>query len=82
MANGVFVVETTQGNLLEVVLALRQPRRLARACTAGSSSAIKMPMIVTTTSSSTKVKPFRGRCKRLGSCPDVQWLLRPVIRPL
>ena len=33
------------------------------ACTAGSNSAIKMPMIVMTTKSSTKVKPCRGRRK-------------------
>ena len=33
------------------------------ACTAGSNSAIKMPMIVMTTKSSTSVKPCRGRRK-------------------
>ena len=62
------VMQEAQGKLLEVVLALGNPRRLARACTAGSSSAIKMPMIVMTTSSSTSVKPCRNAFRCSADC--------------
>ena len=53
----VLVVQAGQGGLLQIVLTLQQPGRLAGGLTAGSSNAIKMPMIVITTSNSTSVKP-------------------------
>ena len=56
-------------NCLHVIAALGGSGRLPRqACTAGSNSPTKMPMIAITTSNSTRVKPGRGRRKlRFGS---------------
>ncbi len=48
---------TAEDDLPQIVGALRPPRRFAAACTAGKSSAIRMPMIAITTKSSTSVKP-------------------------
>ena len=53
----VLVVHASQGELLEIVLALQLPPASRADCTAGSNKAIRMPMIVTTTRSSTSVKP-------------------------
>ena len=47
-----------QTDLPKIRFALRRPRDARAYCTAGSSSAIKMPMIAITTSSSTSVNPF------------------------
>ncbi len=65
-AIGALVVVHRQHDLLEVVGALRAPRRLARACTAGSKSAINTAMMAITTRSSISVKPCRedGRDRR------------------
>ena len=59
------MLQTSQGKLLEVVAARARRAASRAACTAGSSSAIKMPMIVMTTKSSTRVKPecFRLRTR-------------------
>ena len=56
-ARGAFVLEAAQGELLEVVSALPDPRRLARRLDGRSKRAVRTPMIVMTTSSSTSVKP-------------------------
>ena len=59
------VLEKTQRNLLQMVGALRRRAASRAACTAGSNKAIKIPMIVMTTRSSTSVKPLRdGRRER------------------
>ena len=50
-----FMLKEPQPELLEIVLALRLRAASRAACTDGSSSAIKMPMIVMTTRSSTNV---------------------------
>ena len=55
----VVVVVKRQADLLEVVDALAPPGGLARAWTAGSSSAIRTAMIAMTTSNSISVKPRR-----------------------
>jgi len=56
------VAQAAETKLLQVIGALHPPRRLPRRCTAGSKSEIKMPMIVMTIKSSTKVKaPERGK---------------------
>ena len=54
---GVVVVVQPQGDLLEVVAALRAPRASRAACTAGNNNAIRMPMMAMTTNNSTRVKP-------------------------
>ena len=46
-----------QIRLLEIILALHSWAASRAACTAGSNSAIRMPMIVMTTRSSTRVSP-------------------------
>ena len=53
------MLQAPQSELLEVVLALHLRAASRAACTAGNSNAIRMPMIVITTSNSTKVKPDR-----------------------
>ena len=55
------VVVQSQTDLFQIVAALAfgGPPRVA-ACTAGSNSATRMPMIVMTTSNSTRVKPCRA----------------------
>ena len=56
---GRFVLPRSDGQLLKIVGTLGSPARLAALCTAGKSSPIKMPMMVMTTKSSTKVKARR-----------------------
>ena len=69
-AGSAFVLQAAQSELLKVVSALPDPRRFRAACTAGSKSAVRMPMIVMTTKSSTRVNPrwkhksCRGRLSR------------------
>ncbi len=59
-AIGGFIAEQGQTNLLQIILALPAPSRLAHDCTAGSSIATRMPMTVMTTSNSTSVNPRRS----------------------
>ena len=54
---GAFMVQAAQGQLFELVAALRIRAASRAACTAGSNKAMRMPMIAITTRSSTSVKP-------------------------
>ena len=53
----VLKVMCPQSQLLEIIAALHPCAASRAACTAGSNSAIRIPMIVMTTKSSTSVKP-------------------------
>ena len=63
-AIGVFVVVASQRHLFEIVLAAQLRAASRAACTAGNNIAVRTPMIVMTTSSSTNVKCTRGRSLR------------------
>ena len=54
----VLVAEHAEGDLFDVVVALRSPGRFAGRLDRGQSSATKMPMMAITTSSSTNVNPI------------------------
>ena len=72
------VIVQGQAQLFEVVAALHPPAASRAACTAGSKSEIKMPMIVMTVRSSTSVNACRrdGGSIRSGGFEDIESLRR------